>query len=189
MGAVNFAFRVFHYLRVALIAMSVRQRPIPLPVVRETAAGECPPCRPPDRAGPGVEVAGKTFQPRQRPLVPAALHFHADDRPAVPEDEIDFEIALPPVGHCHSRRRGIAQMRADGGFDQPSPQFAVLPRGDEAQRCISRSRRRIGDKTNPRQAGFRRRAHDQCNALVARVAVGADMQFGLRLLFRRHCEA
>lgn len=50
---------------------------------------------------------------------------------AILEDDIDFLIAVAPVGDRHAGRGCVVQIRAYGGFDQPPPQLAIAAGGGE----------------------------------------------------------
>ena len=62
----------------------------------------------------------------QRLLATAALDLDGDEGVATLEDEIDFEVALAPVGDLDSCAAGrVDQVSADGGLDQAAPGIAV----------------------------------------------------------------
>ena len=59
-----------------------------------------------------------------------AFDLDGDEGVAALENEIDFQVSLPPVGDGDSGSDGgVDEMGTDGGFDQASPGIAIGAEG------------------------------------------------------------
>jgi len=66
----------------------------------------------------------------KRLLAPAAFDLDGDEGVAALEDEIDFEVALAPIGDLDSGADGgVDEVGTNGGLDQAPPSIAVSAPG------------------------------------------------------------